>query len=196
MNQVMEVLLKRRSIRAYEDREIPAEVRMEILKATLRAPTAGNMMLYTILEISDPSMKDKLNLDQVEAGKRYEIVITNLLGGAMVRYRVGDIVLVTGIEQVGIGVTIDLINSILLLPALMAVLPVSRSLGRARAPWINVDWLADLVIRRRRLLLYSMLSLAVVCSAGMLRIDCASSSSVTCILRCSAACLRSVRSIN
>jgi nitroreductase len=60
MNQVMEVLLKRRSIRAYEDREIPAEVRMEILKATLRAPTAGNMMLYTILEITDPSMKNKL----------------------------------------------------------------------------------------------------------------------------------------
>ena len=60
MNQVMEVLMKRRSIRAYEDREIPAEIRAEILKATLRAPTAGNMMLYSILEITDPSLKDKL----------------------------------------------------------------------------------------------------------------------------------------
>ena len=60
MNQVMEVLMKRRSIRAYEDREIPAEVRAEILKATLRAPTAGNMMLYSILEITDQPLKDKL----------------------------------------------------------------------------------------------------------------------------------------
>jgi nitroreductase len=60
MNQVMEVLMKRRSIRAYEDRNIPIEVRAEILKATLRAPTAGNLMLYSILEITDQSIKDKL----------------------------------------------------------------------------------------------------------------------------------------
>ncbi len=60
MNQVMEVLMKRRSVRAYEDREILPEVRAEILKATLRAPTAGNMMLYSILEITDQALKDKL----------------------------------------------------------------------------------------------------------------------------------------
>ena len=60
MNQVMEVLLKRKSIRAYEDRAIGPEVRAEILKATLRAPTAGNLMLYSILEITDQSMKDRL----------------------------------------------------------------------------------------------------------------------------------------
>ncbi len=60
MNQVMDVLMKRRSIRAYEEKEIPAEVRAEILKATLRAPTAGNLMLYSILDITDQSLKDKL----------------------------------------------------------------------------------------------------------------------------------------
>ena len=60
MNQVMDVLLKRRSVRAYEEREIEAEVRAEILKATLRAPTAGNLMLYSILDVTDQSMKDKL----------------------------------------------------------------------------------------------------------------------------------------
>jgi nitroreductase len=52
--------MMRKSIRAYEEREIPAEVRAQILKATLRAPTAGNLMLYSILEITDQSMKDKL----------------------------------------------------------------------------------------------------------------------------------------
>ena len=60
MNQVMDVLMKRRSVRAYEEREISPEVRAEILKATLRAPTAGNMMLYSILDVTDQSIKDKL----------------------------------------------------------------------------------------------------------------------------------------
>lgn len=60
MNQVMEVLMKRKSVRAYEEREIEPEIRAEILKATLRAPTAGNLMLYSILEITDQAMKDRL----------------------------------------------------------------------------------------------------------------------------------------
>jgi len=60
MNQVMDVLMKRKSVRAYEKRDINADVRAEILKATLRAPTAGNMMLYSILDVTDQSIKDKL----------------------------------------------------------------------------------------------------------------------------------------
>jgi FMN reductase (NADPH)/FMN reductase [NAD(P)H] len=60
MNPVIDVLMKRRSVRAYEEREIPAEVRAEILKATLRAPTAGNMMLYSIIEVADQKIKDRL----------------------------------------------------------------------------------------------------------------------------------------
>ncbi len=60
MNQVIDVLMKRRSIRAYEQKEISAEVRAEILKATLRAPTAGNLMLYSIVEVTDQKIKDQL----------------------------------------------------------------------------------------------------------------------------------------
>lgn len=60
MDQVMDVLMKRKSVRAYEEREISAEVRAEILKATLRAPTAGNLMLYSILDITDQAAKDSL----------------------------------------------------------------------------------------------------------------------------------------
>jgi nitroreductase len=60
MNQVMDVLMKRKSVRTYEEKEIPAEVRADILKATLRAPTAGNLMLYSILDITDQSIKDQL----------------------------------------------------------------------------------------------------------------------------------------
>lgn len=60
MNPVIDVLMKRKSVRAYEEREIPADVRTEILKATLRAPTAGNMMLYSIVEVTDQKSKDRL----------------------------------------------------------------------------------------------------------------------------------------
>lgn len=60
MNQVIDTILKRKSVRAYEDRPISADVRAEILKSTLRAPTAGNMMLYSILDVTNQAMKDKL----------------------------------------------------------------------------------------------------------------------------------------
>lgn len=60
MNQVMDVLMKRKSVRAYEESEISPEVRAEIVKATLRAPTAGNLMLYSIVDVTDQTMKDKL----------------------------------------------------------------------------------------------------------------------------------------
>lgn len=60
MNPVIDAMLKRKSIRAYEQKEIDAEVKAEILKATLRAPTAGNMMLYSIVDVTDQKMKDQL----------------------------------------------------------------------------------------------------------------------------------------
>ena len=60
MNPVMELILSRKSVRAYEEREISRQVREEILAATLRAPTAGNMTLYSIIEINDQRAKDTL----------------------------------------------------------------------------------------------------------------------------------------
>jgi len=72
---------------------------------------------------------------------------------------------------VGMGVTIDLINSIFLLPAMIAVLPVATRRNLQRISWVDLDRLADFVIRRRRLLLTSMLLLAAVCSVGILGIE-------------------------
>jgi nitroreductase len=60
MNAVIQTILARKSVRAYEDRDIPSDVRDAILQAALRAPTAGNMMLYSILEVSDQGIKDRL----------------------------------------------------------------------------------------------------------------------------------------
>ena len=60
MNEVIRVLMQRKSVRAYTDEPISAEVREAILQATLRAPTAGNLMLYSILDITDQAIKDRL----------------------------------------------------------------------------------------------------------------------------------------
>lgn len=60
MNQTIEVLMQRKSVRAFEEKEIPADVKETILTAAMRAPTAGNMMLYSVLDVTDQSLKDKL----------------------------------------------------------------------------------------------------------------------------------------
>jgi len=60
MNEVLEVIGNRRSVRAYEDKPISAETRDTILSAAMRAPTAGNLMLYSIIEVRDQAAKDTL----------------------------------------------------------------------------------------------------------------------------------------
>jgi len=60
MNKTIATLENRKSIRAYEKRDLEPNVKDQIIKATLRAPTAGNMMLYSIIEVADQSNKNKL----------------------------------------------------------------------------------------------------------------------------------------
>ena len=60
MNEVLRQLYARKSVRAFEDREIPADAKAAILRAASMAPTAGNQQLYTILDITDQSIKDQL----------------------------------------------------------------------------------------------------------------------------------------
>ncbi len=59
-NETLKLLFNRKSVRAYEERKIEEEAKKAILEAALQAPTAGNMTLYTILDITDQAKKDKL----------------------------------------------------------------------------------------------------------------------------------------
>ena len=61
MNVVMEQLHGRKSVRVYEDRPIEDTEKRAILEAALQAPTAGNMALYTILDITEPAIKEALS---------------------------------------------------------------------------------------------------------------------------------------
>jgi len=60
MNPTLKVIYERKSIRAYENRDIPEDIKNEIIKAAMKAPTAGNMMLYSIIKITEQSTKDTL----------------------------------------------------------------------------------------------------------------------------------------
>jgi nitroreductase len=62
MNSTLETIMKRRSLRAYDQRPLSPEVKNRILEATLRAPTAGNLMLYSIIEVNDQEKKKTLAL--------------------------------------------------------------------------------------------------------------------------------------
>ena len=62
MNEVLRQLHDRKSVRVYEDRPIPEDVKRAVLEAAIQAPSAGNMALYTILDITDPEIKQKLSV--------------------------------------------------------------------------------------------------------------------------------------
>jgi len=62
MNPVLEVINNRRSVRKYSERPISSAEKDQILQAALRSPTAGNMMLYSIIEIEDQELKNRLSV--------------------------------------------------------------------------------------------------------------------------------------
>lgn len=60
MNEIIQQLYSRKSVRAFTSREIGAQEKEAILRAAAEAPTAGNQQLYTILDITDQRIKDRL----------------------------------------------------------------------------------------------------------------------------------------
>lgn len=60
MNETMKQLLDRKSVRVFEDKEVVKEIKNNIIEAAIQAPTAGNQMMYTILDITDQAILDKL----------------------------------------------------------------------------------------------------------------------------------------
>lgn len=60
MNETMKQIKERKSVRVFQEKEIPKEIKEELIQAALQAPTAGNMTLYSILDIRDQDLKEKL----------------------------------------------------------------------------------------------------------------------------------------
>ncbi|MCG8568875.1 MAG: nitroreductase family protein [Spirochaetes bacterium] len=60
MNSTIKLLHKRHSVRKYSEQKISDPIKNQIIEAAIRAPTAGNMMLYSIIEVTDQQKKDCL----------------------------------------------------------------------------------------------------------------------------------------
>lgn len=60
MNEILQSLYQRKSVRVYEDKTIPQEMKQAILEAAMQAPSAGCQQLYTILDITDQKRKEAL----------------------------------------------------------------------------------------------------------------------------------------
>jgi nitroreductase len=60
MNETINHIMSRRSQRVYADKPIIDAEKKLIIESAMRAPTAGNMMLYSIIEVADQSKKDRL----------------------------------------------------------------------------------------------------------------------------------------
>jgi nitroreductase len=60
MNETLDVILNRKSTRQFLAKAVPKETKADIIAATLRAPTAGNLMLYSIIEVNEQAAKDTL----------------------------------------------------------------------------------------------------------------------------------------
>lgn len=60
MNEVLKQLYERKSVRVFTDKEITSADKASILRAATEAPTAGNQQLYTIIDVTDQSLKEKL----------------------------------------------------------------------------------------------------------------------------------------
>ena len=60
MTNSIKELFDRKSVRVFTEKGITAEQKKLILESAMQAPTAGNQQLYTILDITDQSLKEAL----------------------------------------------------------------------------------------------------------------------------------------
>jgi len=60
MNETLKLIHNRKSIRAFQEKPIDRETIDRIINAAMRSPTAGNLMLYSIIEVESQAMKEQL----------------------------------------------------------------------------------------------------------------------------------------
>lgn len=62
MNETIQMMINRSSLRRFSDRKLTEEEVDAILDAAMRAPTASNMMYYTILRLTDPELRKQIQV--------------------------------------------------------------------------------------------------------------------------------------
>jgi len=59
-NQTLELIKNRRTIRTYDPKPLTQDEIDAIVQGAMRAPTAGKMMFYSIIQVTDQKLKDRL----------------------------------------------------------------------------------------------------------------------------------------
>ncbi len=59
-NDTINLINSRRTIRAYSPKPLTQEEIDTIIQGAIKAPTAGNLMMYSIIQVSDQKIKEKL----------------------------------------------------------------------------------------------------------------------------------------
>ncbi|MGX6978224.1 nitroreductase family protein [Vagococcus elongatus] len=62
MNDIIQSLFDRKSMRVYLEKKIPDEAKALILESAIQAPSAGNQLMYTILDITNKELLKKLSV--------------------------------------------------------------------------------------------------------------------------------------
>lgn len=62
MNETLRTIDLRRSTRVYDQKSISKEDKQTILMSALNAPTAGNMVLYSMIDVTDEGKKQQLSV--------------------------------------------------------------------------------------------------------------------------------------
>jgi len=60
MNPTLDLIAARASCRVFDTAPVTPEERDAVLEAAFRAPTGGNLMLYSIIQVEDPALKARL----------------------------------------------------------------------------------------------------------------------------------------
>ena len=60
MNEIIASLYRRKSVRVFTGEPVSGEIKEAVLAAAAQAPTAGCQQLYTVLDITDQALKDRL----------------------------------------------------------------------------------------------------------------------------------------
>jgi FMN reductase (NADPH)/FMN reductase [NAD(P)H] len=60
LNPTIKLMNARCSTRSYSEEPLTSEERQAVLHTAMRAPTAGNLMLYSIIEVEDQALKERL----------------------------------------------------------------------------------------------------------------------------------------
>lgn len=72
MNTVIETILNRRSVRAYEDKAVSKEMLEAVIQAGIFAPSAMNAQPWHLTVVQDQLLLAEINQASMEAGKKSE----------------------------------------------------------------------------------------------------------------------------